>query len=607
MPKRLAGFARFAARVQRAASRWWRPITTTRTSESFGHPYPPAPAIRVLTCCGTARAALAGLVAVSLASLAAQDLQTALNQHLQRAQIHLDGEQYNLVVRELEQAIKIHPNIPGAYYQLGLSYWHLQNMERAKDAFLQELEFEPPDAFSLYYLGRISLTEGNSEEAVGYFERVVAIGTILDVRSRLASGYLRVGRIGAAVELLEATVKRWPEQGENHYLLGQSYQRQGRTTEARREFDLAQRWKNKRQDEIRGLVELRMLLQNKQLAEADKKAKALGASGDPDIMLSAAIALGEHGFHTKALPILKRVAEIRPRYSEAYYNMALAFVSMERPVDAVPSLEKAVELRPEFYEARALLGNLLAQAGNFEEAIPHLQVALSIRPEGAKLHAFLGLQYLRGRYYDEAIKSFQQAIELDPGNADVRYLLVDAHHKNHDFELALQEAMVTIAKFPELANSHYQVGWQLDNMGRFEEARGHFEHALTIDSGFAEAHRMLGEVALKLGDAKGSLSHFRRAIARDGSSGEAYAGLGKALIQLKLYEETVTEMERGIKQAPELASLHLYLSQAYRSTGRMEDAKREAANFTKLNQERALRRDRDVEREYVPSQSDSGR
>ena len=538
--------------------------------------------------------------------MAGQDARSALNQHLQQAQVYLDGQQYELVVNELQQAIGIHANIPGAYYQLGLAYWHLQNMVEARKAFLKELQFDPPDAYSLYYLGRIGLTEGNAEEAVGYFERVLAIGTILDVRSRLASGYLRAGRIGDAVDLLEETVRRRPEQGETHYLLGQAYQRQGRIAEARHEFDLAERWKNKLQDEMRGLVELRMLLQNNKLVEADARAQDLAASGDPDVMLSAAIALGQSGFHGKALPILQRVVEIRPRYSEAHYNMALAYVSMERPADAVPHLEKALELRPEFYEARTLLGNLLVQAGNFEGAIPHLRLAVKMRPDNVKLLAFLGLQYMQGRYYEEAVKSFRQATEMDPSNADLRFLLVDAHHKNHDFERAHQEAQTTLSKFPHLANSHYQVAWQLENLGRFEDAKVHLEQALALDSGFTEAHRMLGDVVLRLGDAEGSLSHFRRALAQDPKSAEAYAGLGKALIQLRRYEETIPEMERAIQARPDLASLHLYLSQAYRAAGRMEDAKREAATFTKLNQQRALRRDRDVEREYLPSQADGG-
>ena len=607
MSGRLPEFARHPPKIRHAVSRVQHPIGTTRASENLRRPRLAAPAIRRSRHGATVRTILAGTLAIALPSVLAQDPRATLNRHLQQAQVHLDGEQYDLVVRELEQAIDIHPNIPGAYYQLGLAHWHLQNMNQAKDAFVKELEFEPPDAFSLYYLGRISLTDGNTSEAVGYFERVVAIGTVLDVRSRLASGYLRVGRIAEAVDLLEETVSRWPEQGESHYLLGQAYQRQGRTLDARHEFELAQRWKNKLQDEIRGLVDLRMLLQNKKLVEADARAKALAESGDPDVMLSAAIALGRNGFHGKALPILNDVVEIRPRYSEAYYNMALAYVSMERPADAVPNLEQAVELRPEFYEARTLLGNLLAQAGQFEDAIPHLRTALAIRPESVKLHAFLGLQYLQGRYYDEAVKSFRQAVELDPASADLRFLLVDAHHKNHDFEQALAEAKTTLAKFPELANSHYQVAWQLDNMGRFDEAKGHLEQAVAIDSEFAEAHRMLGDVVLRLGNAEDSLDHFRQALAQDATSAEAYAGLGKALIQLRRYEETIPAMERAIKASPELASLHLYLSQAYRAIGRMEDARREAATFSKLNQERALRRDQDVEREYVPSQADVGR
>lgn len=593
----LLRLTRFAPESQTAGLTQGRAEWMLRESS---RPCPAGHPIRRSNSLDAAKAALVGLCVVVASLASAQAPQAALNRHLQQAQVYLDGQQYELVVRELQQALAIHAEIPGAYYQLGLAHWHLQAMDEAKNAFLRELEFEPPDAYSLYYLGRIALTEGNTREAVGHFERVVGIGTILDVRSRLASGYLRTGRIGDAVDLLEETVRRWPEQGETHYLLGQAYQRQGRTAEARHEFGLAERWKNKLQDELRGLVDLRMLLQQRNLAAAEAKARALEASGDPDVMLSAATALGRNGFHREALSILGKVVQIRPRYAEAHYNMALAHVSLERPADAIPDLQRALELRPEFYEARSLLGNLLVQSGGFEDAIPHLRMAAAIRPDNVKLHAFLGLQYLRGRYYQEAVGSFRRAVDLDPANADLHSLLVDAHHKNHDFERALEAAQAALSRFPDLANSHYQVAWQLENMGRFDEARPHLERALAIDPSFAEAHRMLGEVVLRLGDAEGSLEHFRRALAHDPPLAGAYAGLGKALIQLRRYEETIPEMERAIAGNPDLAALHLYLSQAYRATGRTEDAKREASTFTRLNQQRAMRRDREVEREYVP-------
>lgn len=547
----------------------------------------------------------AALVALSPAPFLADDRREALNRHLEQAQIHLDSERYPQAVKELEQAVAIHAEIPGAYFQLGLAYWHLGELSQAKRAFRRELEFEPPDAYSLYYLGRIGLSEGSTEEAVGYFERVLEIGTIMDVRRRLASGYLRTGRVGQAVSLLEDTVRRWPEQGDTHYLLGRAYQRQGRAKEARYEFDLAERWKNKLHNEIQGLVELRMLLLNKKFVDAAAKARGLADSGDPDIMLSTAVALGGHGFHGEALPILRRVVESRPLYAEAYYNMGLAHVSLKRPMDAIPLLEKAVELRPELYEARLLLGNLLVQGGNSEGAIPHLRAAAAMRPDNAKVAAMLGLQFLQGRYYQEAVAILRTAAELDPSNADLRFLLVDAHHKNHDFERALKEARDALEAFPTLPNSHFQVAWQLDNMGQFAEARQHLEEALKLAPGFSEARRMLGEMELRLGDAAGSLEHFRRVLMHDPSA-QAYAGLGKALIQLKRYQETIREMEKAVELDPELASLRLYLSQAYRAEGRMEDAKREAAIFAKLNKKRAQQRDRDVERTYVPGQAGAG-
>lgn len=548
----------------------------------------------------TALAAGVALAALAPPPLAAENPREALERHLEQAQIHLEEAAYPLAVEELQQAIRIHPRIPGAYYQLGLAHWHLRDLPQARQAFLQELEFEPPDAYSLYYLGRIELSEGRPAEAVRRFERVLEIGNVLDVRRRLASGYLGMDRVEDAVKLLEDTVARWPEQGESHYLLGRAYQKQGRTAEARYEFELAERWKNKLQDEIRGLVELRVLLQNKELVQAAGKARELAASGDPEVMLAAAIALGRNGFHGEALPILRQVVEAQPRSAEAYYNMALAHVSLKRPGEAPASLRQALELRPEFYEARVLLANLLVESGDSEAAIPHLRAAVRMRPDNAKLAAFLGMQYLQGRFYQDAVDALRKAVELDPASADLRFLLVDAHYKNHDFEEALQQARDAAAKFPKLANSHYQVAWQLENMGEFVASRERLERALAIDPDFAEAHRLLGEVSLRLGDAEAGLGHFRRALERDPRSAHAYAGLGKALMQLRRYDETALEMARAIEIDPELASLRLYLSQAYRALGRMEEAKREAATFTRLNRERAKRRDQDAERVYEP-------
>jgi hypothetical protein len=57
-------------------------------------------------------------------------------------------------------------------------------------------------------------------------------------------------------------------------------------------------------------------------------------------------------------------------------------------------------------------------------------------------------------------------------------------------------------------------------------------------------------------------------------------------------------MEEAVKVDPNLAPIHLYLSQAYRALGRAEDSKKEALLFRELNQERAKARDREGDRKY---------
>src|SRR6516164_5480100 len=105
---------------------------------------------------------LAGLFLVCR-SFAQQTASPELQGHLRAAQTDLDSEKYSEAVRELRAAIAIHPDIRGAYYQLGFALFQLNNFKEAEKAFTKELEFQPPDAYSLYYLGRIRADQGQRE------------------------------------------------------------------------------------------------------------------------------------------------------------------------------------------------------------------------------------------------------------------------------------------------------------------------------------------------------------------------------------------------------------------------------------------------------------
>jgi hypothetical protein len=58
-------------------------------------------------------------------------------------------------------------------------------------------------------------------------------------------------------------------------------------------------------------------------------------------------------------------------------------------------------------------------------------------------------------------------------------------------------------------------------------------------------------------------------------------------------------MEHAIETSPRTASPYLYLSQASRALGRLDQAKAALETFTRLNRQRMEQRDREVERNYL--------
>ena len=518
--------------------------------------------------------------------------------HLEAAQADLDAQKYREAAEELSAAIAIQPAIRGAYYQLGFALFELNRFKEAEKAFTKELDFQPPDPYSLYYLGRIRADEGAPRQAIAFFEKSLAAGEVLDCRERLASRYLAMGRVDEAIRFLQTSVKLRPEDGSLHYLLARAYKEKSKGAEAKIEFDAAARWKAKFREDMVSLAELRSSLNRKNQPDAISQMQKLSASNDSDILMASATALGQAGLHQEAIGFLEKTVGLNPNIPEAHYDLARAYVALDNHPAARPELEKAVALEPGFYEAELLLGTLLVDEGNGDAAIPHLRAAVKVKADSPKLLTMLGLQYYQRGYFADAIDVLKRSAALAPESPDTQYLLIEAYYRNFEYERALSLAQETALRFPDLPMSHFNLGAQLNNMGRLPEAKQQLDLALAKAPDLVEARAMLGDVLYKMGKAEESVACFRTVLATDPKLMDAHVGLGKALIQLKRYPEAAAAMDEAVKIDPDIAAPHLYLSQADRALGRFEEARKEAAVFSRLNQERAAARDKEGDRRY---------
>ncbi len=157
----------------------------------------------------------------------------------------------------------------------------------------------------------------------------------------------------------------------------------------------------------------------------------------------------------------------------------------------------------------------------------------------------------QGRF-PEAAAEYRKAIEKNPAALNLHFRLGRAlllsSHAPENLDAALKEFEAELALNPFDSIAHYQVAQVLLAQQKTQEAAARFARALELNPAFAEALIALGK--LRLDEQK---------------NGEAIALL-----------------ERAVKLAPRSEPGHYSLMMAYRSAGRMEDARREKAELDRL-------------------------
>jgi tetratricopeptide (TPR) repeat protein len=312
-------------------------------------------------------------------------------------------------VSEYQAVLKLRPDEPVVYNNLGLVY-HLQLKYReAIAAFQRALKLNPELLGANLFLGIDFYRTNQSEKALAPLKNAI-VANPNDVQAHLYLGrcYLDLARYEEALQEVQKAVKLAPKDADALYTLGQVY------------------------GKLMGAAYLKM------------------AEVDPDsyrVYQVLAESYDSQKDMEKAIDAYKKAITRKPGLPGLHYGLGDVYWRAGRVDEGLKEFQEELKLNPENYMAIWKIGNLYMLKSSWDEAIPYLEKAILLAPSLAQAHRDLGKAYFQKNELEKAMRHYQKVIELDPEEDTSHYRLAAIYKRQG----RTQEAQAEMKIFETLA------------------------------------------------------------------------------------------------------------------------------------------------------------
>ncbi len=155
--------------------------------------------------------------------------------HLILGKAHLNREETEQAIAELERAVTLNPNLPFLHFNLGMAYERSGDYERAESEFRRDIALEPDLADNYARMGRDEDAERAFREALKRDSKMAS------AYAGLAKLYQKQQKLEPALKMADAALRLSPDYEGGHYLRGRILMQLGREKEGGVELAAAQK------------------------------------------------------------------------------------------------------------------------------------------------------------------------------------------------------------------------------------------------------------------------------------------------------------------------------------------------------------------------------
>jgi tetratricopeptide (TPR) repeat protein len=268
------------------------------------------------------------------------------------------------------------------------------------------------------------------------------------------------------------------------------------------------------------------------------------------------------------------------------FNLGLAYYKAARLEEAAEALSRVLAAKPGHKNAALLLANCHLSAGDNRKAIDLLS-PLEAEHGGDRAFAYLlGTALIR----EGELQRGQRLIDVvlrDGDSAEAHFMLGTAQLQRGDSPAAAEEFRRARDLNPQLPSVNTFLGKSLSQMQRSDEAAECFRRELALNPNDHEANLLLG-MHLHKAEQKydEALAHYERALRVRPGDANARFQIGLVYLQTGRTEEALAMIVGVVNDVPDFLEGHATLARLYYRVGRREEAERHRAIVDALRAER---------------------
>lgn len=450
----------------------------------------------------------------------------------------------------LDKAIASDPERGESYFPKGLILLNQKRMAEAEQVVKKGLQYTSDSPIGYYYLGRISIEAGNTEQAVANFDRAIAVNQAFEpAYIAQASVYESRQEKDKAIAVLKRYLSQVnPRNRDIRQHLIQLY--------------------IVTKDYAGGLAELEQLLEDN--------------PGDLDAQLRMALIYGEKKEFTKAISQLTEILKAKPAELKVRDYLGYLYEETKDFPKAMETYRYNIHLDPKFADSHVHLGVLFYRLKQFPEAVTHLDEAVRLTPKQPEPHIVLGLAHFQIEQFEKASQAFEEGIRHNPKNADLHFNLGTAYDKLNRFGDVERAMETALSLDPHHADALNYLGYSYAERGiKIDQALSMTKRAVALKPENGYYVDSLGWALYKSGMLGEAITEIKKAVALVGDDPVIYEHLGEVYLK----QQKVSDAREAWLHSLEIDPSNDKLLQRFREQGlanptnedRIQQAKRRVA------------------------------